>query len=106
VAPAFSAAICASAYLPRIAEVLCADNYFTGTRRNIAHLLEHPAFEAIRHDVTFPLYVEVDAIYNLACPASPIHYQHDPVQTTKTSVHGAINMLGLAKRLARISHRD
>jgi Nucleoside-diphosphate-sugar epimerases len=84
-------------------EVLCADNYFTGSRQNIAHLLSNPNFEAIRHDVTFPLYVEVDEIYNLACPASPVHYQHDPVQTTKTSVHGAINMLGLAKRLnARI----
>src|ERR1700723_2557003 len=85
------------------AEVICADNYFTGSRRNIAHLLSNPLFEAMRHDVTFPLYVEVDAIFNLACPASPIHYQRDPVQTTKTSVHGAINMLGLAKRLkARI----
>jgi UDP-glucuronate decarboxylase len=84
-------------------QVLCVDNYFTGTRRNIEPLLGEPAFEAIRHDVTFPLYVEVDEIYNLACPASPIHYQHDPVQTTKTSVIGAINMLGLAKRLhARI----
>jgi UDP-glucuronate decarboxylase len=80
-------------------EVLCVDNYFTGTRRNIAGFLDHPNFEAIRHDITFPLYVEVDEIYNLACPASPIHYQHDPVQTTKTSVHGSINMLGLAKRL-------
>lgn len=80
-------------------EVLCVDNYFTGTRNNIAHLFDHPRFEFMRHDVTFPLYVEVDEIYNLACPASPIHYQHDPVQTTKTSVHGAINMLGLAKRL-------
>jgi UDP-glucuronate decarboxylase len=80
-------------------DVLCVDNYFTGTRTNIAGLLEHPRFELMRHDVTFPLYVEVDEIYNLACPASPIHYQHDPVQTTKTSVHGAINMLGLAKRL-------
>ena len=80
-------------------EVLCLDNLFTGTRRNIAHLLDHPRFEFMRHDVTFPLYVEVDEIYNLACPASPVHYQHDPVQTTKTSVHGAINMLGLAKRL-------
>jgi UDP-glucuronate decarboxylase len=80
-------------------EVLCVDNYFTGTRRNIAGFLDHANFESIRHDVTFPLYVEVDEIYNLACPASPIHYQHDPVQTTKTSVHGAINMLGLAKRL-------
>jgi UDP-glucuronate decarboxylase len=81
------------------AEVICVDNYFTGSRRNIAHLLSNPLFEAMRHDVTFPLYVEVDAIFNLACPASPIHYQRDPVQTTKTSVHGAINMLGLAKRL-------
>jgi UDP-glucuronate decarboxylase len=80
-------------------EVVCVDNFFTGTKRNIAHLLGNPSFELIRHDVTFPLYVEVDEIYNLACPASPIHYQHDPVQTTKTSVHGAINMLGLAKRL-------
>lgn len=79
-------------------EVLCVDNYFTGRRGNIAHLLDHPNFELMRHDVTFPLYVEVDEIYNLACPASPIHYQYDPVQTTKTSVHGAINMLGLAKR--------
>lgn len=84
-------------------EVVCADNLFTGTKRNIDHLHDHPRFEFIRHDVTFPLYLEVDQIYNLACPASPIHYQHDPVQTTKTSVHGAINMLGLAKRLkARI----
>jgi UDP-glucuronate decarboxylase len=80
-------------------EVLCADNLFTGTKRNIDHLAAHPRFEFMRHDVTFPLYVEVDEIYNLACPASPVHYQHDPVQTTKTSVHGAINMLGLAKRL-------
>jgi UDP-glucuronate decarboxylase len=80
-------------------EVLCADNFFTGSKQNIRHLLDHPRFELVRHDVTFPLYVEVDQIYNLACPASPIHYQHDPVQTTKTSVHGAINMLGLAKRL-------
>ncbi len=80
-------------------EVLCVDNYFTGSRSNIAHLLSNPRFEAMRHDVTFPLYAEVDAIYNLACPASPIHYQRDPVQTTKTSVHGAINILGLAKRL-------
>src|SRR5687767_10068124 len=80
-------------------EVLCVDNFFTGTRANIADLLDHPRLELMRHDVTFPLYVEVDEIYNLACPASPIHYQHDPVQTTKTSVHGAINMLGLAKRL-------
>jgi UDP-glucuronate decarboxylase len=84
-------------------DVLCVDNYFTGTRDNIAHLRGHERFEFLRHDVTFPLFVEVDEIYNLACPASPIHYQHDPVQTTKTSVHGAINMLGLAKRLdARI----
>ena len=84
-------------------EILCVDNYFTGGRQNIEHLLSHPRFELIRHDITFPLYVEVDRIFNLACPASPIHYQHDPVQTTKTSVHGAINMLGLAKRLqARI----
>ena len=80
-------------------DVLCIDNYFTGRRANVAHLIGHPRFEIMRHDVTFPLYVEVDEIYNLACPASPIHYQHDPVQTTKTSVHGAINMLGLAKRL-------
>ncbi|CAN5234582.1 SDR family oxidoreductase [soil metagenome] len=80
-------------------DVLCLDNLFTGTRRNIAHLLDNPSFEFMRHDVTFPLYVEVDQIYNLACPASPVHYQHDPIQTTKTSVHGAINMLGLAKRL-------
>ncbi|MEO1151410.1 MAG: UDP-glucuronic acid decarboxylase family protein [Pseudomonadota bacterium] len=78
--------------------VICADNYFTGTKSNIASLVGHRNFEAIRHDVTFPLYIEVDQIYNLACPASPIHYQYDPVQTTKTSVHGAINMLGLAKR--------
>lgn len=80
-------------------DVLCVDNYFTGTKSNIKHLLPNPQFEVLRHDVTFPLYVEVDEIYNLACPASPVHYQHDPVQTTKTSVHGAINMLGLAKRL-------
>jgi len=79
--------------------VLCVDNFFTGSKANISGLLAHPRFELLRHDVTFPLYVEVDEIYNLACPASPIHYQHDPVQTTKTSVHGAINMLGLAKRL-------
>jgi UDP-glucuronate decarboxylase len=79
-------------------EVLCLDNLFTGTKQNIAHLRDHDRFEFMRHDVTIPLYVEVDEIYNLACPASPIHYQHDPVQTTKTSVHGAINMLGLAKR--------
>lgn len=80
-------------------DVLCADNFFTGTRDNVAPLLSNSCFEFLRHDVTFPLYVEVDEIYNLACPASPIHYQHDPVQTTKTSVHGAINMLGLAKRV-------
>ena len=79
-------------------EVLCVDNYFTGRRHNVASLLDHPGFELMRHDVTFPLYVETDEIYNLACPASPVHYQFDPVQTTKTSVHGAINMLGLAKR--------
>jgi UDP-glucuronate decarboxylase len=80
-------------------EVLCVDNFFTGTRGNVGKLLDHPRFELMRHDVTFPLYVEADQIYNLACPASPVHYQFDPVQTTKTSVHGAINMLGLAKRL-------
>ena len=80
-------------------DVICVDNFFTGTKDNIAALIGNPHFELLRHDVTFPLYVEVDAIYNLACPASPVHYQHDPVQTTKTSVHGAINMLGLAKRL-------
>jgi UDP-glucuronate decarboxylase len=79
-------------------DVLCVDNFYTGTKRNIAHLMGNPRFELLRHDVTFPLYVEIDQIYNLACPASPIHYQRDPVQTTKTSVHGAINMLGLAKR--------
>ncbi len=89
--------------LDRGDEVVCLDNLFTGSKRNIEHLHSHPRFEFLRHDVTFPLYIEVDEIYNLACPASPIHYQHDPVQTTKTSVHGAINMLGLAKRLrARI----
>src|SRR5665213_967553 len=80
-------------------EVLCVDNFYTGRRQNVAPHLAHPSFELLRHDVTFPLYVEVDEIYNLACPASPIHYQNDPVQTTKTSVHGAINMLGLAKRV-------
>ncbi len=85
--------------LARGHEVLCVDNFFTGTRGNIENLIGHKSFELIRHDVTFPLYIEVDEIYNLACPASPIHYQRDPVQTTKTSVHGAINMLGLAKRL-------
>jgi UDP-glucuronate decarboxylase len=79
-------------------DVICVDNYFTGSKDNISHLLNKPNFELLRHDVTFPLYVEVDQIYNLACPASPVHYQYDPVQTTKTSVHGAINMLGLAKR--------
>jgi UDP-glucuronate decarboxylase len=87
------------ALIARDYEVLCVDNFYTGTRQNIAGLTGHPRFELIRHDVTFPLYVEVDQIYNLACPASPIHYQRDPVQTTKTSVHGAINMLGLAKRV-------
>ena len=80
-------------------DVICVDNLYTGTKKNIEHLLNRPNFEFIRHDVTFPLYLEVDEIYNLACPASPIHYQHDPVQTIKTSVHGAINMLGMAKRL-------
>ena len=80
-------------------DVLCVDNFYTGCKRNVTHMLAEPRFELLRHDITFPLYVEVDQIYNLACPASPIHYQNDPVQTTKTSVHGAINMLGLAKRL-------
>lgn len=80
-------------------DVLCVDNFFTGNKRNITHLVGHSAFELMRHDVTFPLYVEVDEIYNLACPASPIHYQFNPVQTIKTNVHGAINMLGLAKRV-------
>ena len=84
--------------LDRGARVICLDNFFTGAHRNLDALKDHKAFELLRHDVTFPLYVEVDQIYNMACPASPIHYQHDPVQTTKTSVHGAINMLGLAKR--------
>lgn len=89
--------------IERGAEVLCVDNFYTGTRRNLTALADHPRFELMRHDVTFPLYVEVDRIFNLACPASPIHYQFDPVQTTKTSVHGSINMLGLAKRVrARI----
>ena len=84
-------------------EVICVDNYYTGNKTNILDLLEHPYFEVLRHDITFPLYLEVEQIYNLACPASPVHYQYDPVQTTKTSVHGAINMLGLAKRVgARI----
>jgi UDP-glucuronate decarboxylase len=87
------------ALLERGCDVLCVDNFFTGSRDNIKHLLTHPNFELLRHDVTFPLYVEVDEIYNLACPASPIHYQFDPIQTTKTCVHGAINMLGLAKRV-------
>ena len=87
------------ALLGRGHEVLCVDNFYTSSRRNIEHLIDHKRFELMRHDVTFPLYVEVDEIYNLACPASPIHYQRDPVQTTKTSVHGAINMLGLAKRV-------
>ena len=85
--------------LERGYQVLCVDNFFTGTRRNIEHLLDHKRFELLRHDITHPLFVEVDEIFNLACPASPIHYQRDPVQTTKTSVLGAINMLGLAKRL-------
>jgi UDP-glucuronate decarboxylase len=80
-------------------EIICVDNCFTGTKRNIRHLIDHPDFEFMRHDITFPIYLEVDEIYNMACPASPIHYQFDPVQTTKTSVHGAINMLGLAKRI-------
>ncbi len=85
--------------LERNNDVLCIDNYFTGSKNNVAHLLQNPNFELMRHDVTFPLYIETDEIYNLACPASPVHYQFDPVQTTKTSVHGAINMLGLAKRV-------
>ncbi len=80
-------------------DVICVDNFYTGTKRNIVHLLGNPYFELIRHDITFPLYLEVDEIYNLACPASPVHYQNDPVQTTKVNVHGSINMLGLAKRL-------
>ena len=86
--------------LARGDDVICLDNFYTGTKDNVLHLMDNPRFELMRHDVTFPLYIEVDEIFNLACPASPIHYQHDPVQTTKTSVHGAINMLGLAKRLA------
>src|SRR3977135_2255732 len=85
--------------LARGDEVLCVDNFYTGTRHNVTHLLSNPRFELMRHDITFPFYVEVDEIYNLACPASPVHYQFDPVQTTKTCVHGAINMLGLAKRI-------
>jgi UDP-glucuronate decarboxylase len=89
--------------LAQHADVLCIDNFYTGSKQNVVHLIDHPSFELMRHDVTFPLYVEVDRIYNLACPASPVHYQFDPVQTTKTSVHGAINALGLAKRVkARI----
>ena len=80
-------------------EILCVDNFFSGRKENIAHLLDNPSFEHIRHDVTFPLYLEADLIFHLACPASPVHYAHDPVQTVKTNVHGAINMLGLAKRL-------
>ena len=87
--------------LARGDEVVCVDNFYTGRRSNVLYLLNNPRFELIRHDVTFPLYVEVDEIYNLACPASPMHYQTDPVQTTKTSVHGAINMLGLAERSSR-----
>jgi len=86
-------------------DVICMDNYFTGAKQNVAHLLDNPNFELLRHDVTFPIYLEIDEIYNLACPASPIHYQHDPVQTTKTSVHGAINMLGLAKRTGASDRR-
>ena len=97
-APDFSVRICATGCCANGHDVLCVDNFFTGTKQNIAHLMGNPYFELMRHDVTFPLYVEVDHIYNLACPASPVHYQFDPVQTTKTSVHGAINMLGLAKR--------
>jgi UDP-glucuronate decarboxylase len=85
--------------LERGDEVLCVDNFYTGTRRNVQHLLSNPQFEVMRHDVCFPLYVEVDEIFNLACPASPVHYQFDPVQTTKVSVHGSINILGLAKRV-------
>src|SRR5690349_13338544 len=99
----FSGSHLCEALLAADDDVLCVDNFFTGAKDNVRHLLDHPRFELIRHDITFPLYLEVDEIYNLACPASPIHYQRDPVQTTKTSVHGAINMLGLAKRLkARI----
>ena len=95
----FLGSLLCEALLKRECDVVCADNFFTGRRGNVAHLLDNPRFEILRHDVTFPLFVEVDEIYNLACPASPIHYQHDPVQTTKTSVIGAINMLGLAKRV-------
>jgi UDP-glucuronate decarboxylase len=89
------------AFVARRNDVVCVENFFTGTKTNIAHLLDNRNFEVIRHDVTFPLYVEIDELYNLACPASPIYYQRDPVQTTKTSVHGAINMLGLAKRVLK-----
>ena len=96
---AFSIRISVSDCPPIGGNVICVDNFFTGAKRNIDHLLDHHRFEVIRHDVTFPLYIEVDQIYNLACRASPIRYRHDPMQTTKTSVHGAINMLGLAKRL-------
>src|SRR6266550_8747582 len=85
--------------LERGHDVICVDNYFTGTRDNVVSMLGNPRFELVRHDITFPLHIEIDEIYNLACPASPIHYQFDPVQTTKTSVHGSINMLGLAKRV-------
>jgi len=100
---AFSIRISVSDCPPIGGNVICVDNFFTGAKRNIDHLLDHHRFEVMRHDVTFPLYIEVDQIYNLACRASPIRYRHDPMQTTKTSVHGAINMLGLAKRLrARI----
>src|SRR5258708_27844907 len=99
----FLGSVLGEALLAEGCEILCVDNFYTGTRRNLEHLMGHKRFELIRHDVTFPLYVEVDDIYNMACPASPIHYQRDPVQTTKTAVHGAINMLGLAKRVkARI----
>ena len=91
--------ICVRSLLSQGHEVICVDNYFTGSKSNVKNLIDNSKFELIRHDITFPLYLEVDEIYNLACPASPIHYQYDPVQTIKTSVHGAINMLGLAKRL-------
>ena len=96
---AFSIRISVSDCSPIGGNVICVDNFFTGAKRNIDHLLDHHRFEVMRHDVTFPLYIEVDQIYNLACRASPIRYRHDPMQTTKTSVHGTINMLGLAKRL-------
>ena len=98
-APGFLDRIFATAWSLMGCDGLCVDNYFTGTKDNVVHLAENPRFEMLRHDVTFPLYVEVDEIWNLACPASPIHYQHDPVQTTKTCVYGAINILGLAKRV-------